>query len=133
LRISNVYGGDLTHGFINESIINIRNDRSIGAYLKLNPIRDYILLDDLTEAIKQLWQIDLSSQNLNLSTGYGTSVRSILQIFEAAFNENYKIKLLDSPDNMQKFCVLNCEKLKELIPWNPKIIKNILPLILSNT
>jgi UDP-glucose 4-epimerase len=133
LRISNVYGGDLTHGFINESIINTRNHRSISAYLKLNPVRDYILLDDLTEAIRQLWQINLSSQNLNLSTGHGTSIKSILQIFEPIFNENYKIKLLDSPNNMQKYCVLNCEKLKEIISWDPKLIQTTLPLILSNT
>lgn len=133
LRISNVYGGDLTYGFINQSVINIKDHRPVGAYLKLNPIRDYIFLDDVTEAIKQLRQINLNSQNINLSTGYGTSVKTILQLFESNSSNNYEIKSLESPADMQKYCVLNCEKLKEIIAWDPKQIKMVLPRILSNS
>lgn len=131
LRISNVYGENLQKGFINETKRNIDTLQPIKAFLNLNPIRDYLYLSDLVSAINQLRKIDLPSQDINVSTGIGVTISSILSILESSVHKKYTIEAVQAPDGIQQSSVLNCDKLRDTIQWNPQQVHDVLPGFLS--
>lgn len=127
LRISNVYGENLQKGFINETKRNIDTLQPIKAFINLNPIRDYLYLNDLVSAINQLKEIDPPSQDINVSTGIGVTISSILLILESSVHKKYTIEAVRAPDGVQQSSVLNCDKLRDMIQWNPQEVHDVLP------
>lgn len=132
LRISNVYGKNLSKGFINESISNILNNRPVQLYSDINPIRDYLFIDDLTFAITQLNMLNLYSSNINISTGVGLASTEVVEALHSKSIIDFQTIELKSPKNLQQKSVLDCSKLEKLIHWNPKQVEFVIPLLFTS-
>lgn len=133
LRISNVYGENLKYGFINESILNIMNKVPIKAYQELNPIRDFLYIQDLIFALSELSELTLQSNNINLSTGIGVDIKKIINLFRNYYSHEMLIENLEAPTGIVKSSVLNCDLLKSLISWSPRCLDFTLPQLLSRS
>jgi nucleoside-diphosphate-sugar epimerase len=120
LRISNVYGRELSYGFIGSLIQNVQNGSTVRIFKGAEIFRDYISIDDVIFAITNLLSKDMTVKNINVSSGIGTSTNQVLSIFtglgymlnpivEEEVNESFKFSV-----------VLDCTLLASLIPWAPK-------------
>jgi len=132
LRISNVYGKNLSKGFINESVSNILNNRPVQLYSDINPIRDYLFIDDLTFAITQLNMLNLHSSDINISTGVGLASTEVVEALYSKSIIDFQTIEIKSPNNLQQKSVLDCSKLEKLIRWNPKQVEFVIPLLFTS-
>jgi nucleoside-diphosphate-sugar epimerase len=125
-RISNVYGVGLNHGFINESINNVRNNLPVKVFRNLDLVRDYLLLDDLISALLQLRLYEPLPEILNISTGQGTLVSEVVNQLNTLRANDLKLLEVDSPMKLKQKSVLSCKELEEIINWKPKRLDDAL-------
>jgi nucleoside-diphosphate-sugar epimerase len=123
LRISNVYGANLDYGFIGSLIKSIKSDVTIDLAVDQEVVRDYIYVDDVSLSIQELSRIEATKEILNISTGTGTSINQILEIFSSqGFNFSITKKVLIG-ESFKRSSVLNCDELSHMISWKPVLIK----------
>lgn len=125
-RISNVYGPNIHQGFINQSLINLKNRAPITIYKDLDLIRDYIFIDDLVSALTNLQLHKSSDEILNISTGRGVAISEIIRHLQDLGVNNLKLLEITAPENIILKSVLLCKKLEEIIPWKPQRIEETL-------
>ena len=128
-RISNVYGAGLIQGFINESIINLKNNQPIKIYGKLDLVRDYLVIDDLIIALFELRVNESLDESLNISTGYGVAISEIVDCLKALYNDQIRLIEVEPPKELQQRSVLSCQKLEETIFWKPKRLGESLEIL----
>lgn len=131
LRISNVYGKEVSYGFIGELFDSIRNNRHVGIFQNLNITRDYVHVHDVIYAIKLLLEIDTDLKSINISTGIGTTIRQVLKIFA---NQGYhfeKRKVIASDPLVKQSSILDCKALSNLIEWKPISVGSAVSKILT--
>jgi len=130
LRISNVYGKDMSYGFIGSLFESIRHGNEVKIFKDQNITRDYIHVDDIIGAVEALIEMNVSNKCLNLSTGIGTSIYQILEIFE---NYGYKFENrleIPFPFNVKVTSILDCETLSSIIKWQPNTLPNVINRLL---
>jgi UDP-glucose 4-epimerase len=120
LRISNVYGIDLSYGFIGSLFQNIKNGMPVRIFKGAEIIRDYISVHDVIFAISNLMSKDIVVKNINVSSGIGTSVDQVLSIFNKL---GYTLKptveeIVSEPFRVS--VVLDCALIASIISWAPK-------------
>lgn len=133
LRISNVYGIGLDYGFIGSLFQSIEHGHTIEVHPDLNTTRDYIHVDDLIYAIMMLIKIDIGIVCINISTGIGTTISQVLDIFaEKGYKfENRRVIALNSKSKLVS--ILDCSTLSSLIFWAPSTLATTIDkLIPSN-
>ena len=131
LRISNVYGKDISYGFIGSLIESIKHGNEVKIFKNQNITRDYIHVDDVICAVEALIDVNVSNKCLNLSTGIGTSIYQVLEIFE---NYGYKFEnRLEIPSllNVKATSILDCQALSSIIKWQPNTLPNVINKLLS--
>jgi dTDP-D-glucose 4,6-dehydratase len=131
-RISNVYGNNANVGFINESLLNVLNEKPIKVFKDLDVIRDYLEIQDLIWAMLELDEMNLPKGSINISTGFGESISRILELFENSLHFKPEILEVEPPALVQKRSVLSCEKLKTHIQWSPKTVEEALPTMVNS-
>jgi len=116
-RMSNVYGkdnmsknifGDI-HKQITSDLLTSINIRS------LNPVRDFIYIDDIIQAISLL-VLRESKGIYNLGSGVGSSVKDLIRLF--ALHQSCEIKKInatDEEDNSE--IIVNSQKMKNNFSW----------------
>jgi len=122
LRISNVYGADIDYGFIGSLFYSIKYENIVGIHPNLNTTRDYIHIDDVISAIETLIKIDTGKVCINISTGIGTTISQVLDIFA---NKGYKFenrKEITLTSKSKLISILDCSALANLIPWAPSTL-----------
>jgi len=130
LRISNVYGIDISYGFIGSLFNSIRYGNEVGILQNLNITRDYIHVKDVIYAIQMLLEIDTNVDCLNISTGVGTSISKVLEIFASkGYNFENRIKLSNNLI-VKTTSILDCKNLIELINWQPSSLTQVLNKLL---
>jgi nucleoside-diphosphate-sugar epimerase len=130
LRISNVYGKDMSYGFIGSLFESIRHGNKVKIFKDQNITRDYIHVDDIIGAVEALIEMNVSNKCLNLSTGIGTSIYQILEIFE---NYGYKFENrleIPFPSNVKVTSILDCKTLSSIIKWQPNTLLNVINRLL---
>lgn len=126
LRISNVYGDGITHGFISSLFQSIKFGTEIRVFQNLDIARDYIYVKDVVYAIKMLLEVNYNQDCLNISTGIGTT---LLQLFEIFSNKGFnfeKRQVVPSETNFREISILDCKRLAGLIEWQPKSFNQVL-------
>ena len=132
LRISNVYGIDISYGFIGSLFDSIKSGSEIQILQNLNITRDYIHVEDVIYAIKMLLEIDDYPDCINISTGVGTTLSELLDAFSAkGFNFENRIDF-STEVKVREFSVLDCKRLVELIEWQPKSLNQVLNKLFPN-
>jgi nucleoside-diphosphate-sugar epimerase len=132
LRISNVYGLGLDYGFIGSLFKSIQHGNTIEVHPILNTTRDYIHIDDLIYAIEMLIKTDVKKVCINISTGIGTTISQVLDIFA---NKGYKFEnrreiVLDSKSKLVS--ILDCATLSNLIFWAPSTLATAIDKLIPN-
>ena len=126
LRISNVYGIDIDYGFIGSLFNSIKSGSEVHIFKDQNLIRDYIHIDDVLFAVENLLEIDYARDCLNVSTGIGTTIAQVLEIFS---QNGYKFEnraILLNALTVKPVSILDCHNLSELINWKPSNLTQVL-------
>ncbi len=126
LRISNPYGGIVSphkkQGIIDVTIQKAINGEVIDFYGDMDNVRDYIYIDDLSEAIYQLIVSNKVNEIYNIGTGVGYSIREVFKQIEKTYQTKIKIKKCDAVKAINiRTNVLNIHKLKRDINFSPSI------------
>jgi UDP-glucose 4-epimerase len=118
LRISNVYGGDLTYGFIAHLVDSWRKKTPPRVFRDQSIVRDYLFIEDLIFAIHQLLEAESLGRNINISTGIGTEISQVLHLFEKNGFIFRKTVEIENPTTQSS--ILDCTLLSNNISWKPK-------------
>ena len=132
LRISNVYGADIDYGFIASLFYSIQYGNTVEIHPNLNTTRDYIHIDDVIYAIETLIKIDTDKVCINISTGMGTTISQILDIFA---NKGYKFenrKEITLTSKSKSISILDCSELANLISWAPSTLATTIDRLIPN-
>jgi hypothetical protein len=130
-RISNVYGGNIEHGFINESLSRVRTNLPLRVFDSLDLVRDYLFKDDLIDVLTRLHGIKNLPMYLNVSTGIESSISMIVDLIKSKFDTQIEYIRSDEIDHPIPYSVLNCDLLRKQISWEPKILIEVLPVLLA--
>lgn len=137
LRPSNVYGNSFNLNSSQGLIPNVINN-----ILKKNPItiwgngsvkRDYLFVDDLSNAILSFIQNDHAHGEFNVASSFIYSVSDVVKIIEKKLNISTKIIFEDKREVDVSCNILDVSKIKEVIDFQPcdldfgldEVIKNI--------
>lgn len=118
-RIANVYGRSLQHGFISSLLDSLNHKIPADVYNQKSITRDYVSVSDLCLAIERLAKIETKIQDLNMSTGVGTNIEGVLQVFEDLGRKIELRNYTNPPNDLKEKVVLDCGLLQSTIQWNP--------------
>jgi UDP-glucose 4-epimerase len=122
LRPANVYGLNLrslgNQGIISTLLYNTILKKPSTFWVDLNNIRDYIHINDFTEAVKAL--LDYSAFGIyNIGSGSGTSLKQIIDAVQVTCETEVKIQMAEKLINDESYNVLDIDKIKSLTGWRP--------------
>lgn len=120
LRPSNPYGHGQNlygkQGLIAVAIGRILSDQPITIWGNGSAIRDYIYIDDLSEAFYQLLQKDVVNEIINIGSGKGISINEIISILKEVTEKEIKIEFVNSRKADVSNMILDISKLKSFLP-----------------
>lgn len=124
LRPSNVYGLNLRslgiQGIISTLLHNTLLQKISTFWVDLNNIRDYIHIDDFTQAVKSL--LDYSAFGIyNIGSGSGTSLKQIIDAVQVTCETEVKYQMSENLLRDESYNVLDIDKIKTLTEWRPVI------------
>lgn len=125
LRISNPYGTARirrrSQGVIDVFLEQIQAGQPLSIWGSLEVVRDYVFIDDLTDAFLKLLREDFSeSQTLNVGSGNGTSLREALKVIAEVTGASPTLQFADDKFAGVTHSVLNTGRLRHLIDWAPR-------------
>ena len=129
LRASNVYGSflevDKNQGIIGVWLSRIKAGLPLKLTMHPETIRDYLHIQDLSIAIKQIVNAQLPNgfYCLNVGTSKGHSIADIIELLKKTTQSQIKVeKSLNEFANYAPYWnILNCDKIHDLIGWRPTI------------
>lgn len=135
LRPSNPYGYGQNiygkQGLIAVSIGKILKKEALTVWGDGNSVRDYIYIDDLTDAVYQLVNYNIINESLNIGSGVGYSVNKIIKILDETIAADINVDYVPSRGVDVDSLILDTSKLKMLIDFNPIDIKSGIKLFVN--
>ena len=120
LRPFNIFGNlQKDDSLISNIIKSIKNNSHITIINKNNK-RDYLLIDDLIDAIIKLIDYKCKFEIFNIGSGKSYSFEKIVQLFEKKTKNKIKRKYEISKSNRIPKIQADISKIKKEIKWNPK-------------
>jgi nucleoside-diphosphate-sugar epimerase len=121
LRLSNVYG----KGMSEHNIFNVLHDQIIEnkkeIILKnMKSIRDFIYIDDFCECLLRVVSSKVRNLILNIGTGKGTDVLTLVKYMCKSLGHNYTDKNIISNELTESRLVLDIGLSKKIYNWAPK-------------
>ena len=122
LRPFNIYGQRQNNSFLIPHIYKEINKGGDIELLSLKPIRDYIYIKDVVNAVKLILNSSFKGLKIyNLSTGIGTSVGELISIISNVIGKEYKIKEIGDPNqNKIQTAVGDNSLFKSDFNWKPE-------------
>ena len=123
VRIANVYGPSLKTGTVLETMVSQFRQNGTIALKDLTPVRDFIYIEDIIEALGRLMLLDEPGCRIfNLSTGEGTSIGELARLFCELKELSPKTVLTSSGSgrNVSRL-VLDNRALTQCLGWHPAI------------
>lgn len=125
VRLFNVYGpNDQIPHVIPRIITQIKNQRKTIELENLNPKRDFIYIDDVSDALCRILKLKPEGKTYNLGTGKEYSIKDIIERFINILQ--YKnLRVVIKPNLLRSKERLNLKaditKIKRELNWHPKI------------
>jgi len=118
-RFSNVIGNGMSKNNVLSEILKQLSGKDPLTIRNIKPIRDFIWIDDVVDAIVSLLQKDTSGI-YNIGTGVETSINKLIEtVLNVSEQHGRKIKsTIKNPD--YSYSVLNVEQIKKVTVWKPK-------------
>ncbi len=101
---------------INNELLEIWGDGEI--------VRDYIHIDDLANFIVKVIKQDIKNEIFNIGTGIGTSVNKLIEVIQGILGKKLQTTYLEHRNFDAEYNVLNIEKAKKMLNWQPKVTIN---------
>ena len=127
-RPSNVYGKNQKpftgQGFVATAIASIIKEKELCIYGEKGSVRDYIYVDDLSDAVLSMLRDGTPGEIYNVGTGLGFNNMDILSLMKSNLllsKREFKIKHLPFRHSDVSSNILACEKLKKCSGWEPKV------------
>jgi GDP-4-dehydro-6-deoxy-D-mannose reductase len=121
LRPFNIYGPNQSDLFLIQSVISqIQKSESI-VVKDLLPKRDYIYLDDVTDAIIATLDFDTNYEEFNIGSGRSYSVADLIDIIKKVSNS--KLEVISTNERRKdeiEDTIADVRKAKLLLGWEPK-------------
>ncbi|WP_278541345.1 NAD-dependent epimerase/dehydratase family protein [Oxalobacter formigenes] len=126
LRISNPYGLSVKpnrkQGFIDILIEKSLMNETVNIWSGLDVIRDYIYIDDLTDAFVKALEYKNGYEIFNIGSNVGVSLGEVIALLSRNLKINVNYNLVESGSNYYPgYNVLNISKAKKFLGWSPKI------------
>jgi len=125
LRPANPYGGyqirGKRQGVIPILIQKALTQESFCMWVDGNSIRDYIYIDDFTQALKLLIQKDVSNEIVNIASGHGTSLAQVIHTVETATGKKIPIRYESSSVPVVEAIVLDISRLQQLTGYRQSV------------
>ena len=119
VRFSNVIGNGMSKNNVLSDIIRQLSKQTSITIRNIKPIRDFILIDDVVDAIVRLIQKETSGV-FNIGSGIETSVSQLTKtVLSVAKQENRKINSIIKKSEYS-YNVLDIDKIKKITNWQPK-------------
>jgi UDP-glucose 4-epimerase len=122
LRVSNVYGGQITkdrvNGFIDHYVYSFKNDDSMQVYSNLDDTYDWVHIQDVVEAIDSAVKIN-SSNTFLIGSEQSLSLKKVINTLKNVIGD-VEIDILPC-NNPATYVRINCTKAKDLLRWSSKI------------
>lgn len=119
LRLSNPYGGivlkNKKQGIIDVAINKIKNNESLDFYGKLDNVRDYIYIENLSEYIYKISKSENKNTIFNIGSGIGNTINDVIIIIERKFNRKIDLKKSENKTINIKSNILNVDKINSCI------------------
>ena len=127
IRPSNAYGThqklNRNQGFIAVAISKLIKNEAIEIWGDGKVIRDYIEVQDLSKALSKLLKSNVINETFNVGSGEGHNLLELLKIIEKHLNKKAKIVYKNKRNVDLDKVILNIDKLKEYIDFQPKTIE----------
>lgn len=123
LRIANPYGvlrhNNCRQGLISVFLSNLASKRQCEIWGKGDVVRDYIYIDDVINAM--LLSMSCKATTFNIGSGKGYSINDIVHYINKVTKMQLNVVYKKSRDFDIERCVLNIDKAKTILKWEPKI------------
>lgn len=111
----NLYG---KQGLIAVSLGKILNNQPVEVWGNGSAVRDYLYIDDLSDAfVKLLRNESILNTTINIGGGIGYSVNDILAFLKIVSRKDFEIRYMDARHVDVSNMILNVDKLKSLIDF----------------
>ncbi len=123
IRPSNVYGPNQNlnkpQGIIGHAFKAANNGHPINLFNNGQIVRDFLFVDDLSEAIFQCLNSNYkaSVESYNIGSEIGVSIKEIIDQIEKVSKQNLKIVLKPARPFDCNYNVLDCSKFKSIYDW----------------
>jgi UDP-glucose 4-epimerase len=128
LRPSNVYGKyqkiEAQQGFIAVALGKFISNSSIEIWGNGEVVRDFIDVQDVSEGLRKLIEANIANTTLNMGSGEGKSLNQVVSILENILERSIAIIYKDKREVDLDRMVLNINKIKNYIDFNPKSLKS---------
>lgn len=125
IRLFNVYGpNDGTPHVIPRIVVQIKNRRKNIELGNLQPKRDFIYIDDVSEALCKILKLKPNSKIYNLGTGKEYSIKSVAERFiKILKNKNLRVATKQNLLRRKERLNLKADitKIKKELRWRPEI------------
>jgi UDP-glucose 4-epimerase len=124
IRPSNPYGRyqdpNRKQGFVTVAIGNLINNQPIEVWGDGSVVRDYIHIDDLTSACRELIAKQSVNGTFNIGSGRGHSINNVLAILSSVTHRRAETRYLPSRKVDVQRIVLDISKLQSVIDFTPR-------------
>ena len=121
LRPSNPYGHGQNlygkQGLVAVAIGRVLKNEAVEVWGDGSAIRDYIFIDDLAIVFKQLMNIDVINETLNIGSGRGYSVNDVLAFLKIVSHEDFRIEYKNPRSVDVSNMVLDLSRLKHYVDY----------------
>lgn len=119
IRPSNPFGPGQSiyanQGFIAIAIGKIIKNEPISIWGDGNSMRDYLYIDDLSNAFFELIDNNISNEIINIGSGQGYSINDIIVLLKNTVNKNFTVNYENSRNVDVNKMILDISKLQSLI------------------
>ena len=123
IRASNPYGWTFerkkNQGIIDVALRKALKNETITIWGDGSVVRDFIYIDDLTEALYKIVKSDLTDEIINVGTGTGVSVNRILSAIEQTIGRTLQKEYVPERGFDVSSNVLNVQKVLTKLGWSP--------------
>lgn len=123
VRASNPYGWTFerkkNQGIIDVALRKALKNETITIWGDGSVVRDFIYIDDLTEALYKIVESDLTDEIINIGTGTGVSVNRVLSAIEQTIGRTLQKEYVPERGFDVSSNVLNVQKVLTKLGWSP--------------
>lgn len=121
IRPSNPYGRGQNlfgkQGLVAVAIGKVLKNETVEVWGDGSAVRDYIFIDDLATVFKQLMDIDVINETLNIGSGRGYSVNDVLAFLKIVSHVDFKIEYKNPRPVDVSNMVLDLSRLKHYVDY----------------